>query len=158
MMMKVLVVYDSLGGNTEKMARAIAAGASSMEGVEAEVKKIGEPFPLAALAESSMVVFGSPVIYSKVTDGMVSFLESVKHYIEAGRITVKERRAAIFGSCSFKAQIIEERLKGMVEGLGYDVEEKVCVEKARNIKDSTEEALEKCREFGKELAESLKSH
>lgn len=158
MIMKVLVVYDSLGGNTEKMACAIAAGASSIEGVEAEVKKIGEPFPLTALAESTMVVFGSPVIYSKVTDGLMSFLKRVKQHIEDGKMTGKDRRAAIFGSCSFKAQIIEERLKGMVEGLGYDVEEKVCVEKARDIKDSKEAVLEKCREFGKELAESLKSH
>jgi len=156
MIMKVLVVYDSLGGNTEKMAFAIAAGASSFEGVEAEAIQIGEPFPLAALVESTMVVFGSPVIYSKVTDGMMSFLEHFKQHIEAGKITVKERRAAIFGSCSFRAQIIEERLKGMVEDLGYDVEEKVCVEMARNIKDSTEKALEKCRDFGKGLAESLK--
>lgn len=69
---------------------------------------------------------------------------------------MKERRAAIFGSSGFRAQIIEERLKGMVEDLGHDVEEMVCVETARNIKDSTEKALEKCRDFGKELAESLK--
>lgn len=158
MIMKVLVVYDSLGGNTEKMARAIAAGASSMKGVEAEVKKIGESFPLTALSESTMVVFGSPVIYSRITDGMMSFLERVKQHIETRKMTAKDRRAAIFGSCSFKAQIIEERLKGMIEALGYDVEEKACVEKARNIKENTEEALEKCREFGKELAESLKSH
>ncbi len=51
MIMKVLVVYDSLGGNTEKMARAIAAGARSFEGVEAEAIKIGEPFPLVALVD-----------------------------------------------------------------------------------------------------------
>lgn len=75
MIMKVLVVYDSLGGNTEKMARAIAAGARSFEGVEAEAIKIGEPFPPVVLVDCTMVVFGSPVIYSKVTDGMMSFLK-----------------------------------------------------------------------------------
>jgi flavorubredoxin len=156
MIMKVLVVYDSLGGNTEKMARAITVGANSVEGIEAEVNKIGEPFPLTALAESTMVVFGSPVIYSKVTDGMMSFLEQVTQHIEAGRLTVGERRAAIFGSCSFRTQIIEERLKEMVEDLGYDVGEKVCVEKASNIKNSSEASIKKCRDFGKELAESLR--
>ncbi len=74
-----------------------------------------------------MVVFGSPVIYSKVTDGMMSFLKHFRQNIEAGKITVKEKRAAIFGSSGFRVQIIEERLKGMVEDLGYDVEEMVCV-------------------------------
>jgi len=68
MKIKVLVFTTGLGGNTEKMAYAIAAGASSFEGAEAEAIKIGEPFPLATLVESNMVVFGSPVIYSKVTD------------------------------------------------------------------------------------------
>lgn len=39
--MKIIVVFDSQTGNTEKMAKAIAEGASSVPGSVVEVKKIG---------------------------------------------------------------------------------------------------------------------
>ena len=32
--MKIMVVYDSLGGNTEKMAKAVGEGAGSVAGAE----------------------------------------------------------------------------------------------------------------------------
>ncbi len=54
--MKVVVVYDSQTGNTEKMAKAIAKGAGSVVGVD--IKKIGEPFPLTVLAEADGVFYG----------------------------------------------------------------------------------------------------
>ena len=155
--MKFLVIYDSKSGNTEKMARAIAEGAASVEGVEAEVKKIGEPFPLTVPAEADVVVFGSPVIYADVTDEMRDFLEHVKRYIEAGKIEMKGRRAAVFGSYGYDgAWIMEERLKKMVEELGYRVQEKVCVETDSNLRHHPAGPLSNCRAFGKELAESLK--
>ncbi|NQT09319.1 flavodoxin domain-containing protein, partial [Candidatus Bathyarchaeota archaeon] len=39
--MKVIVVYDSQTGNTEKMAKAVAEGVGSV--VEVDIKKVGEP-------------------------------------------------------------------------------------------------------------------
>ena len=155
--MKVLVIYDSKSGNTEKMAQAIAEGAASVEGVEAEVKKIGEPFPLTALGEADLVAFGSPVIYADVTDEMRGFLEHVKRYIEAGKMEMKGSRAAIFGSYGYDgAWIMEERLKKMIEGLGYEVQDEVCVETDSNLRHHPAGPLSNCKAFGKEIAESLK--
>jgi len=155
--LKVLVIFDSKGGNTEKMAHAIAEGAASVDGVEAEAKKIGEPFPLTALAEADLVAFGSPVIYADVTDEMSSFLERVKGYIGAGKMEMEGRRAAVFGSYGYDgAWTMEERFKGVVGDLGYAVEEKVCVEVDTDLKYHPAAPLEKCRAFGKDLAESLK--
>lgn len=155
--MKVLVIYDSKGGNTEKMAHAIAKGAASVEGVEAEVKKIGEPFPLSKLAEANVVAFGSPVIYANVTNGMMYFLENLKCFIDAGKIDMKDRRAAVFGSYGWDgAWIMEERLNQMIEDLGYEVMEKVCVETDSDLRYHPAGPLENCKVFGKEIAESLK--
>jgi flavorubredoxin len=154
--MKVLVIYDSKGGNTEKMAQAIAQGAASVEGVETEAKKIGEPFPLTMLAEADAVAFGSPVIYADVTDEMRGFLEHVRRYVDAGKMEVKDRRAAVFGSYGYDgAWIMEERLKKMVEDIGYDVQDKVCVEIDSNLRHHPADPLRNCRAFGKEIAESL---
>ena len=155
--MKLLVIYDSKGGNTEKMAHAIAEGAASVEETMSEVKKIGEPFPLTELADADMVVFGSPVIYADVTDEMKSFLEHLKRYIDAGRMDMKGRRAAVFGSYGWDgAWTMEEQFKKRVKDLGYKVDEKVCVEIDTDLKYHAATPLENCRAFGKELAESLK--
>ena len=103
--MKVMVVYDSLSGNTEKMAKAIAKGAESVVGTVVEVKKIGEPFSLSMLAKADGVAFGSPCIYANVTDRMQYFLENMTAYVKAGKMDVRGKHAAIFGS-SIPAKLI----------------------------------------------------
>ncbi|MBS7651611.1 MAG: flavodoxin domain-containing protein [Candidatus Bathyarchaeia archaeon] len=153
--MKALVIYDSRTGNTEKMARAIAEGASSVKGVSVEVKKIGEAFPLSILADADLAFYGSPVIYADVTDGFRSFLEHLKRLVEDGRISMKGKIAAVFGSYGFDgAWIMEERMKRMLENLGYKVYEKVCVETADSVRYRPDRALENCRSFGREAAEA----
>ncbi len=154
--MKIVVIYDSKGGNTRKMAEAIAEGASSVEGVEVEVKRIGEAFPLSLLRDADGVVFGSPVIYADVTNEMRDFLDHIQRYVDAGKMNMDGRRAAIFGSYGYDgAWIMEERLKEMVEGLGYEVQDDVCVQVDSDIKINADETMERCRDFGREFAESL---
>jgi NAD(P)H dehydrogenase (quinone) len=41
-MAKVLVLFDSASGNTEKMAQLVAEGAASIPGVEVRLRKVGE--------------------------------------------------------------------------------------------------------------------
>lgn len=155
--MKIVVIYDSMTGNTEKMATMIAEGARSVVGTVVEVKKIGEPFPLSILAKLDGAVFGSPCIYADVTEGMRSFLEHLRRYVEEGKIDVKGRSAAIFGSYGWDgAWIMEELLKKMVKDIGYKVKDEVCVETATNLKYHADEYQEKIKAFGKKFAESLK--
>ena len=90
--MKVVVVYDSQTGNTEKMAKAVAEGVGSV--AEVDIKKVGEPFPLTLLAEADGVIYGSPCIYANVTPGMRALVENMGAYIKAGKIDVKRRRLA----------------------------------------------------------------
>ena len=83
MRMKIVVLYDSKTGNTEKMAKAVAEGAS--EHAEVEVKKIGEAFPLTIMDDADGVIFGSPVYYADISNNMKDFLEHVETYIKAKR-------------------------------------------------------------------------
>lgn len=154
--MKMLIVYDSKTGNTEKMARAIAEGASSAKGIDVEMKKIDSPWPLSLVTKADLVLFGSPVNYADITDGLRSFLEHLKRYIADGKMNVSGRRAAIFGSYGYDgAWIMEERLKQMVSELGYDTYDKVLVKTADEIKYDANDSLKDCRDFGRELAKSL---
>ena len=88
----------------------------------------------------------------------LEFLEHLGRYIKVGRMEMKSRKAAVFGSYGYDgAWIMEERLKKMVQDLGYKVLEDVCVETDTNIKYHTEDYTEKCQKFGKEFAEYIKS-
>jgi flavodoxin len=155
--LKAIVIYDSRAGKTEKMAKAIAEGASSVEGVSVEVRKIGEMFPLSILADAELAFFGSPVIYADVTDEFRSFIDHLKRFIEDGKMSMKGKTAAVFGSYGFDgAWIMEERMKRMLGSLGYKVHDKVCVETADALSFRPERALENCRRFGKEIAEAAR--
>lgn len=153
--MKVLIIYDSKTGNTEKMATAIAEGVKEA-GMEVTIKKIGEPFPLTLLEESDGVAFGSPTRYADVTNEMKDFLSHVEDYVKLGKMKMKGRKAAVFGSYGYDgAWVMEERLKGYVEALGFKVAPKVCVKVDFEIKTKQKETLAECKTWGKEFAKIL---
>jgi flavorubredoxin len=152
--MKIVVIYDSKTGNTEKMAKAIAKGAS--EHAEIEIKKIGEAFPLTIMSDADGVIFGSPVYYADISNNMKDFLEHVKTYITASKKKINHMPAAVFGSYGYDgAWIMEERLKEQIEGLGYKVNDDVLVMIDSDIKYRFEEESKKCKEFGKNFTESI---
>jgi len=155
--MNIIVVYDSRTGNTEKMAQAIAEGAGSVEGVEVEVKKVGDPFPLSKLTEADGVFFGSPCNYANVTPEMQSLLGSLNVYLSLGKVNVKGKPAAVFGSYGWDgAWVMEEMLVGYLKGLGYEVHGEVCVEVGTAIQYHPDDHLGKCRDWAKAFVESLK--
>jgi flavorubredoxin len=153
MNMKIVVIYDSKTGNTEKMAKAIAEGAG--KAAKVELKKIGEAFPLTVMAEADGVAIGSPVYYADVSNEMKDFLEHVEGYIKAKKQKINGKPAAVFGSYGYDgAWIMEERLKERVKALGYQPMDDVLVMVDTDIKFNVK-SLDKAREFGKKFAESL---
>jgi NAD(P)H dehydrogenase (quinone) len=77
--MKVLIVYDSRSGNTEKMAHAVAEGAKKA-GVEVSVRKVDEA-SVDELLGADGIILGSPVYYGLPTGKLKEFIDaSVKHH------------------------------------------------------------------------------
>jgi NAD(P)H dehydrogenase (quinone) len=77
--MKILIVYDSRSGNTEKMAHAVAEGVSE-EGVDVEVKKVDEA-SIDELPGVDGLILGSPVYYGLPTAKLKEFIDdSVKYH------------------------------------------------------------------------------
>jgi flavorubredoxin len=152
--MKIVIIYDSKTGNTEKMAKALAKGASSLSDVE--LKKIGEAFTPSILGEADGVAFGSPVYYADISNNMKDFIEHLDEVIKANRLDIRDKPAAIFGSYGYDgAWTMEERLKARIENLGFTVFKEICVLIDTEVKYNTLESLEKCEEFGKKFAETL---
>lgn len=77
--MKVLIVYDSRSGNTEKMAHAVAEGAD-ITGVEVEVKKVDDA-SVDDLPGVDGLILGSPVYYGLPSAKIKEFVDlSVKYH------------------------------------------------------------------------------
>jgi len=70
--MKALVVYDSLYGNTEQIAKAIGGGI----GVEVKVVRVGEATP-AELGSYDLVIIGSPTQGGRHTPATKAFLDKI---------------------------------------------------------------------------------
>lgn len=77
-MVKILVIYHSRSGNTEKMAVAVAEGARQVKTVEVSMKQVDET-SLQDLQEADGIIMGSPTYYGQMSGKLKSFIdESVK--------------------------------------------------------------------------------
>ena len=73
-MVKVLIVYDSRTGNTEKMAGNVAEGVRKIEGAEASVVGI-ERAKLDDLEGADAIILGSPTYYGNMSGKMKELVD-----------------------------------------------------------------------------------
>ena len=71
---QVLVVYHSLSGNTEIMAKNVAAGARGVPGTRVVLQKVGEVTADLLFASDALVV-GSPVYWSNMSGEVKTFFD-----------------------------------------------------------------------------------
>jgi NAD(P)H dehydrogenase (quinone) len=77
--MKILIVYDSRSGNTEKMAYAVAEGVREEE-VGVVIRKVDDA-SVDELPDADGVILGSPVYYGLPTGKIKEFVDaSVKYH------------------------------------------------------------------------------
>jgi NAD(P)H dehydrogenase (quinone) len=74
-LVKVLVTYHSLSGNTERMAEAVAEGAKSVPGAEVLLKRVGL-VTADDLFSADAVVVGSPVYWSNMSGEVKTFFDN----------------------------------------------------------------------------------
>jgi flavodoxin I len=108
--MKVLVVYDSVYGNTEKIAAAIAG---AMAG---EVKKVRiSEANLADVKGIDLLIVGSPTQGGRTTQGMREFLDKIpKSSLRGIRVAAFDTRLStkFVGIFGYAAGRIASSLKG----------------------------------------------
>lgn len=139
-MAKVLIVYVTMTGNTEKMAGIISESAKAA-GADVTCKTVGEA-SVSELAGYDVVAFGSPAMGAEV----IEEAEMEPFFTEAaGHLSGK--KVALFGSYDWGdgewLRTWEERCKEA----GADVIATVKVHL-----DPDDEAVADCKEFGKKLA------
>jgi len=74
-MAKILVIYDSMTGNTEKMADAVVAGAKQVKGAEVVLKAVGKATHEDLLGSDGIII-GSPTYYGQMSGKLKTFIDT----------------------------------------------------------------------------------
>ena len=143
-MLKLLIIYYSQTGNTEKMAKAVEEGAKSVVGIDVEMKYYARPLELK---EADAIIFGIPTYYHDMGIDMKNLLEGVSKE----EINLTGKVGAAFGSYGWSGEAPNMLVEIMKNQFGMDV-----VEPALRIKyNPDEKGLEECRKLGKAVAEKI---
>jgi flavodoxin I len=143
-MLKLLIIYYSQTGNTEKMAKAVEEGAKSVVGIYVEMKYYVRPLELK---EADAIIFGIPTYYHDMGIDMKNLLEGVSKE----EINLTGKVGAAFGSYGWSGEAPNMLVEIMKNQFGMDV-----VEPALRIKYNPDEKdLEECRKLGKAVAEKI---
>lgn len=143
---KLVLLYISPHGNTEKMAKAFCEGAAR-DGIEVashHIVGMADNEIRTLMEEADALAFGIPTIARDIPAPMWHVLAALSS------VKLKTTLAAVFGSYGWSGEackMAEERLKGM--GL------KLVAEPVRTVFSPTDEVLGQCRTLGAALAEEV---
>jgi len=143
-LLKLLILYYSQTGNTQKMARAVEEGAKSIAGVNVELKYFATPEDLAG---SDGIIFGTPTYHHDMGMDMKRLLEEVA----VKRINLKGKVGAAFGSYGWSGEAPRMLLEIMKNKF-----EMQTIEPPLLIKyNPDEKGLKECQKLGKTVAERI---
>ncbi len=143
-MAKILILYYSRTGNTEKMATAVAEGARTVQRVEVELTYLATP---EMLPNFDAIVVGMPTYHHDMTMGVKRLFEEAA----VKNINLKGKIGAAFGSYGWSGEAPKMVLEIMKNRFEMNV-----IEPPLLIKYTPDQAgLEKCRDFGKKIAEKV---
>jgi flavodoxin I len=141
-MPRILVLYYSRTGNTEKMATAVAEGARTVRGATVELAFTVTP---EELADYDAIAIGTPTYHHDTTNDMKDLLEQAA----VKNIDLKGKIGATFGSFGWSGEapcLVLEILKNKFQMRA--------IEPPLMIKYEPDQiGLERCKELGKKIAE-----
>ena len=141
-MAKLLVLYDSQTGNTEKMAQAVAEGARSVAGVDVELKYYAGS---DELAEAAAIVFGVPTYHHEITLPIKQILEEAA---KAG-VKLEGKIGAAFGSYGWSGEAPEKVLEILKNRFGM----KTVEPPIKVLYEPKQPQLDECRKLGVRVAQ-----
>ena len=142
-MPKVLVIYYSRSGNTEKMAKAVAEGAKTIQNVAVDLNYHIES---EDLANYDAILVGTPTYHTQMPIDFKNLFEeaSTKH------VNLKSKIGSAFGSYGWSGeapQAVIELLKKL--------EMQVIEPPIRTKYKPDQQALDACMDLGKKVAKQL---
>jgi flavorubredoxin len=143
---KALIVYDTMWGSTEKMARAIHRGLTE-EGIQTKMYRLtGSDMSdiVKEVLEARGFLLGTPTLNNSAFPSVAGFSTYIKGLRPKGRI------AAVFGSYGWAVGVTKS-IRADLEGAGMDVLEEFQVKFL-----PLGEALDKCEALGRRVAQKIR--
>lgn len=144
---RVLVVYDTMWGSTERMAAAICRGLVE-EGVSTKMYRLrgaDRSDIVQEVLEARGLVLGSPTLNNGVFPSVAEFSCYIKGLRPKGRL------AAVFGSYGWGKGATTKALTADLQAAGMEVMEELQVQ---FVPDG--DALKHCEELGRRVAQRIK--
>jgi flavorubredoxin len=145
---KVVIVFDTMWGSTDKMARAIAEGAAS-QGADVKLLKLraaNRTEAMTEILEAKAVIVGSPTL----NNGMFPTIGEFLTY--ATGLKPKGKLWGFFGSYGWGGGAVKNMTE-TAQKAGFEVHEQSI--QVKYIPES--EDLTKCFEFGQQIAAKIKT-
>jgi NAD(P)H dehydrogenase (quinone) len=147
---KVLILYYSGGGNTKKMAKAIAEAMKS-GAINVMVEDVGD-FDISLLPNYDSIILGSPTYFSNVAWQVKKVIdESIVHY---GGEKLKGKVAGVFTSAG-TSRDGSDCLRMLQVALGFHHGMKVVEGILRVDGESDKEVEKRCEEYGKKILKEI---
>jgi len=143
-MARVLIVYHTLSGNTEKMAQAYAEGAKNVQGTEVVLKKALDA-TLEDLLGCDAIALGSADYFSYIAGALKDFFDRT-FYPSLGKVAGKPYAAFATGGRGGETTL--EVLDRLCSSFKF----KKAVDGVSVAGAPSPEILAKCNEAGKKLA------
>ncbi|UCG36230.1 MAG: FprA family A-type flavoprotein [Candidatus Bathyarchaeota archaeon] len=153
-MVKVFVVYDTKYGNTKLVAENIIEGMREVGGIETAISDI-EEVDIERLADYDAILIGSPNHMGGPVRGVMKLIDKL------GKLDLKARWAAVFdtylgGDFGKAVKKMEKRISEKTPRLKLIVPSLSI--KVGGMKGPIADGeLPKCKEFGKKIADKLKT-
>jgi NAD(P)H dehydrogenase (quinone) len=148
--MKMLIVYDSRTGNTEKMALAVVEGVKSA-GVEAALKKVDDA-TVDEIPAYDGLILGSPVYYGLPTGKIKAFIDaSVKHHGKLDGMVGGAFASAGGSHTGAETTIISLLESLMIHGMVIQGTSSTNHYGAASVGAPDDKAVEACRKMGERL-------
>ena len=153
---KILVVYDSLTGNTEKMAKFIARGVKEADG-DVKVRKV-ENVDLQELIEADALILGSPTHYGTMSAGMKQFIYKTDsiHGKLAGKIGAAFTSSCGDGDDTTLTSLIHSMLIHGMLIVGGPQQRRCYTYGVSTIGKPTKEDAKMCKALGERVVETLR--
>lgn len=142
-MSNVLIIYHSLSGNTEVMAKAVEEGAASA-GATVTLKKAADA-DADDLLNCDAVVMGTANYFSRESGMMKDYFDRVFFAVKGN---VDNKPYAVFGSYGGGGEVAMESLAKLCENAGL----KKAADNVGAQREPSSEALEKCKALGAKMA------
>jgi len=151
---KVIVVYESKYGNTKLVAETIIEGMKQVKGIETALNEVKE-IDLHQISSYDAILIGSPNHIGGPTRSIKKFIDKL------GKLNLGEKRFAVFDTYLGKdfekaVKKMEKRINEKAPGMKM-IAPGISI-RVQGMKGPIAEAeLPKCKEFGKKLANQIKT-